>query len=273
MTRFQRDRRCAAWLCFPVLLIVSTGAQAASISVAGFTFAGGEAAFADDALLVSGSGVRFTCTAGGTAAASFGDALAGSDLTQCVNVSGGGDGVVEVQFSNNSIVNDTGTDLVVFEVSGPQSPGTADPRERFELSVFDGSVFSPFTAFNPIATGFGTPDPTLDVFAVEIDLSAFGIGPGEQVDRIRLHLFDNGFGTKGADIAALGALNSGGSVPEPSSSFLLLLGLVCLAARSRAPANRHTDTEVGETCATSVAARASYRLGSCPGIGKRIERG
>jgi hypothetical protein len=218
-----------------LLILLAPAAGAAPISVAGFTFVDGEVAFADDAWLVSGSGVRFNCTTGGTAASSFAEALSGSDLTQCVNVAGGGDGVVEVLFTNNSILNGTGADLVVFELSGPQSPGTPDPRERFELSVFDGSLFSPFTAFDPIATGFGTPDPTLNVFAVEVDLSAFGIAPGAPVDRVRLHLFDNRLGSKGADIAALGALNSGVPVPEPSSALLCLLGLLSLAARRPTP--------------------------------------
>jgi hypothetical protein len=203
-------------------------ALAAPISVGGFTFADGEAAFADDASLVSGSGVRFECAAGVPAATSFAGALSGSDVTQCVNVSGGGNGIVEVQFANNSVLNGAGTDLVIFELSGPQAPGTPDPRERFELSIFNGLAFSAFVAFDPVATGFDTPDPTLDIFAVAIDLSAFGIAPGAAIDRVRLHLFDNGLGSKGADIAALGALNSGPSVPEPS---VVLLLMVAVAAR------------------------------------------
>ena len=123
-------------------------ASAVPITVGGFTFSAGEAAFADDASLVSGSGVRFTCTAGGAAASSLAEALSGSDVTQCANVSGGGDGIVEILFTDNSIVNGAGTDLVIFEVSGPQSPGTPDPRERFEVSIFDGSSFSSFSAFD-----------------------------------------------------------------------------------------------------------------------------
>ncbi len=216
-----------------VCLVVPSSSSATPISVAGFNFAAGEIAFADDAFLVSGSGVRFNCTAGGTAASSFGEALSGSDVTQCVNVVGGGDGIVEVLFTDNSIANGAGVDLVIFEVSGPQSPGTPDPAERFEVSVFDGSAYSPFVAFDPIATGFGTPDPTLDVFAVQIDLSAFGIAPGSQIDRVRLHLFDNGQGSKGADIAALGALNSGAPVPEPSPILLLAGSLLLFAWRRR----------------------------------------
>ena len=113
-----------------VFFALSGIAHATPLSVAGFSFSDGERAFADDAFLVSGSGVRFNCTAGGTAASSFGEALSGSDVTQCANVSGGGDGILEVVFTDNSIINGAGTDLVIFEVSGPQTTGTPDPRER-----------------------------------------------------------------------------------------------------------------------------------------------
>jgi hypothetical protein len=215
------------------LSFATSVASAASITVGGFSFDAGETAFADDALLISGSGVRFSCTAGGIAASSFAEALSGSDVTQCANVSGGGDGIVEVRFTDNSIANGAGTDLVIFEVSGPQTPGTPDPRERFELSILDGATYSPFVAFDPVATGYGTPDPTLDIFAIQIDLSSFGLAAGAQVDGVRLHLFDNHLGSKGADIAALGALNSGAPVPEPSTALLLGAGLAVLAAYRR----------------------------------------
>ena len=213
-----------------ILILWPSTALAAPITVAGFTFAAGEDAFADDAFLVSGTGVRHTCTAGGTAASSLAEALSGSDQTQCANVAGGGDGIVEVLFTDNSIQNGVGTDLVIFEVSGPQTTGTPDPRERFEVSIYNGMTFSSFVAFDPVATGFGTPDPTLDIFSVQIDLSTFGIGAGATVDRLRLHLFDNGQGTKGADITALGALNSS-VVPEPSIALLLAGGLLALSRR------------------------------------------
>ncbi len=217
-------------LAATLIVLVPAVALGSPISVGGFSFAAGEAAFADTASLVSGSGVRFTCTAGGTAASSYAEALSGSDVTQCVNVAGGGDGIVEVQFTDNAVQNGSGADLIIFEVSGPQSPGTSDPAERFEVSIFNGTAFSAFVAFDPVATGFGTPDPTLDIFAVQIDLSSFGISPGTMVDRVRLHLSDNGAGSKGGDIAALGALNS---VPEPSTAVLLSSAILAVATWRR----------------------------------------
>jgi hypothetical protein len=217
-----------------MVIIPSSVASGAPIAVGGFTFSEGEVAFADDASLVSGS-VRFSCTAGGTAASSISEALSGSDVTQCVNTVGGGDGTVEVLFTDNSITNGPGTDLVIFEVSGFQSVGTPDPNERFEVSIFDGATYSGFASYDPVSTGYGTLDPSLYIFAVEIDLSDFGLAAGAITDRVRVHLFDVGGGSKAADIAALGALNSGAPVPEPSSGALVLLGLalLCHGSRSR----------------------------------------
>ena len=136
-------------------ILTPSAGSAAAIVVGGFTFPAGLEAFADDAFLVSGSGVRSSCAAGVSPASTISEALSGANLAQCVNVSGGGDGIVEVLFTNNSIENGVGADLVLFEVSGPQTPGTPDSRERFEVSVFDGSLFSPFVAFDPVATGLG----------------------------------------------------------------------------------------------------------------------
>jgi hypothetical protein len=146
----------------------------------------------------------------------------------------GGDGILEVAFLDNSIINGAGTDLVIFEFSGPKSVGTSDPREYFEVSVLDGTTYSAFVGFDPVATGYGISNPLdSNLFAVEIDLSSFGIALGAQVDRVRLHLFDNGLGSKGADILALGALNSGATIPEPSTALLMSLGLIGLGVKRR----------------------------------------
>jgi hypothetical protein len=90
-------RTCFCWplVCTAALIVLivgATNALAAPITVGGFTFDAGKEAFADDVSLVSGSGVGFTCATGGPSTPSYAAALTGSDISQCVNVSGGGDG-------------------------------------------------------------------------------------------------------------------------------------------------------------------------------------
>jgi hypothetical protein len=204
------------------------------------TFAAGEEAFADNAFLVSG-GARSTCTAVGIPGiATIKEALTGSDLSDCVNVAGGGAAVLEVSFVDNLIVNGPGPDLVVFELSGPLSAGTPDPRERFRISVFDGASFSAFADVVPVATGinsFGDPSTFLDIFAVEVDLTSFGLAPGAATDRVRLNIFDVGQGTKGADIAALGAVNSA-PIPEPHAAILFCIGALLVGGAARKTTHR-----------------------------------
>jgi len=216
---------------FAIILAGATVASAAPITIGGFTFSAGDAAFADDAFLVSGT-IRFTCaTAAAGPASSVAEALAGHDLERCINNNTGDSGIVEAVFLDNSIENAPGVDLVIFELSGELPVGTPDPRENFGVSIGLPAGFTPFTYFDPIATGTnscGDPTLCLDTFAVQIDLSNFGVAPGAVVDRVRLHIFDVGLGTKSGDIAALGALNSGAAVPEPSTGLLLLGGLIGL---------------------------------------------
>ena len=198
------------------------GQGASALTLGGFTFELGERAFADDGFLVSGT-IRWWCGSG----TSIRDSISGSDLSDCLNNNTGDSGIVEVLFLDNTIVNGPGTDLVIFELSGHLDPGTPDPRERFGVSIFDGTSFSPFVEFNPIATGMESLPGALDIFVVEIELADFGLAAGAQTQRVRLHIFDVGLGTKSADIGALGALNSD-PVPEPTAVALLLLGIALL---------------------------------------------
>lgn len=218
------------------LLGIPAGIAALPFDLAGYQFESGEEAFADDAFLVSGT-VRHTCaTAGAGPAGSVAEALVGANLEQCINNNTGNAGIVEAVFLDNSIENAPGVDLVIFELSGALAAGTPDPRERFGVSIKLPGEFSPFTYFDPIATGTnscGDPTLCLDTFAVELDLSDFGILPGALVDRIRLHVFDVGLGTKSGDIAALGALNSAAAIPEPSTGMLLIAGLIALRSSQR----------------------------------------
>lgn len=199
-----------------VLLVATSLAKADPLTIAGITIDAGEVAFVDDATLTSGT-IRYTCTTGGwTPASSVAEALVGSDLMQCVNNNTGDSGTVELRYTDNAIQNRPGPDLVVFELSGALPAGTADNRERFGLRVFDGTSYGSFQYFDPIASGVnacGDPSVCLDVFTVQVDLSDFGIADGALVDRLELHIYDVGLGSKSADISAVAALHS--SPPAP----------------------------------------------------------
>jgi hypothetical protein len=208
---------------FLVLFLVGV-ANAAPITVAGFTFPAGEQAFADDATVVSG-------VVTGATDEQVRSTLVGSDLGDSIRVITPDIAVIEIRFSDNAILNGPGTDLVIFELSGQDWPvGSGDAREKFEFSVFDGSIFSSFVEVVPVNTGFLAPhDSTLTAYVVEIDLSDFGFSADETTDQIRIRLVDH-LETRSADPTAFGALNS---IPEPSTALLLTLGLVMLAMRRR----------------------------------------
>jgi PEP-CTERM motif len=214
--------RILIFLC----ILAPHSASATPISVAGFSFAAGEIAFADDVVHVSGPVLDPNTVR---------RVLVGSDISDSFNTGDSNPTVLEVIFLDNSIVNDPGIDLVIFELSGDKPAGSPDPKEIFDVSVFTGSGFSPFVTVTPIATGFNDPaDSTLDVFAVQLDLSSLGVPSGLAIDRIRLGVYNSNQGSKSADLTAVGALNSGAPIPEPSTATLLGSGLLAiLVARRR----------------------------------------
>jgi hypothetical protein len=206
-----------------LLAIFPSPSIASPISVAGFTFSAGEEAFADSIEFVSGWPVNLPVV---------NDVLVGSDISDSFNSGNSTPSVLDVFFIDNSIVNGPGVDVVIFELSGDKPAGSPDPREIFDVSVFDGSGFSPFVTVTPIATGFDDPaDSTLDVFAVQIDLGSFGVPSGVSVDRIRIAIYNANLGSKSADLTAVGALNSGLPVPAPSTALTLAAGLFLIAQR------------------------------------------
>src|SRR5512145_2128749 len=90
---------------------LALAAEAAPITVAGFTFPAGEEAFADEAVVVSG-------TVTGATAEQVQSTLVGSHLGDSIRVITPDVAVIEIAFSDNVIVNGPGTDLVIFELSG-----------------------------------------------------------------------------------------------------------------------------------------------------------
>jgi hypothetical protein len=134
---------------------------------------------------------------------------------------------LEVLFTDNAVQNGPGVDLVIFERSGSQPLGAPDPREIFDISVFDGSSYQPYVTVTPISTGY------TDTFAVQVDLSSFGVAPGTIVDRIRVAVYNVNLGSKSADLTAVGALHSVAAIPEPSTFLLISLALLATGASRR----------------------------------------
>jgi hypothetical protein len=202
-------------------LVASMGlvsaASATPITVGGYVFQAGEEAFADDVTLVEGS---LTTHTEGQAR----EILTGSYVGDTIRVITPDVAVLEIIFTDNGILNGLGTDLVIFELSGALGAGTPDHTERFEVTVFDGSGFPAFVSFDPIDTGYPDPNGGLNIFAVEIDLSDFGLAPGAITHQIRIGLVDN-LVHRSADPTALGALSSV-SVPEARLTPLFGLGLL-----------------------------------------------
>lgn len=230
MTSTTRGRR------FPLVLLLALLAPAAGatpLDVVGYTFGDGERAFADQAIIVSGT---LTGPHPVSPEETAQRVLTGSDLSDTLRVINPDEVVFEILFTDNQILNGPGIDLVFFENSGYMDPGTPDPRERFGVSVFDGSGFPAFVIRDPISTGFawcGDTTLCLTAFTVEVDLSDFGLPLGATTDRVRLFLFDPLEGTRSGDPTAVGALNS---VPEPTTFSLIATGFVLLgmgAGRSR----------------------------------------
>lgn len=232
---------CATRLLFGFSLllveVLARTAAAAPIAVAGFTFAQGEQAFADDAMVVSG-------TVTGATPAQVRSTLAGSSLGDSIRVITPDVAVIEVVFSDNAIVNGSGTDLVIFELSGSGRPvGYADITEKFEFSVLGASGFTPFVDVVPVNTGFLAPhDASLSAYVVQIDLADFGFAADETTQRVQIRLVDNLAGTRSADPTGFGALNSV-PVPEPSTGFLLSLGLLTLTLTRKSARSDKTRAE------------------------------
>jgi len=212
-------------------LVVSMGlgvsaASATPITVGGYVFEAGEEAFADDVALVEGSLTTHT-------EEQARQILSGSYVGDTIRVITPDVAVLEIVFTDNAILNGPGTDLVIFELSGALGAGTPDHTERFEVTVFDGSAFPPFVSFDPIDTGYPDPNGGLNIFAVEIDVSNFGVASGATTQRVRIRLVDN-LVHRSADPTALGALSSV-SVPEPAPTLLVVLGLLGTGFRRLAP--------------------------------------
>jgi hypothetical protein len=200
--------------CFVVLFAIAgtlPNTASAQIPVAGYTFYGGDAAFADDVVLIGGS-ADFTCKWNkAIPGSSFTEALAGVDLGRCVSSATVEGGVIEVLFTDNLAMNGVGPDVLIFELSTAYGTGYVNRAQNFGVSVPVDGGLSPFMYFDPVATAihecrYGTP--CAGIHRVALDLSDFGVPEGEFIDHLQLHIYDVGLGHGSADVAVVGALHS-----------------------------------------------------------------
>ena len=171
--------------------------QCPALTIGGITFTAGERAFADDATKVIGTLIF----QGG--ATTLVQAVTGTNLPTNVtaNTTIPGKHGIDVIFTNNVIENGPGADLVIFDLDEPSPINVAIKRANGSMTAQRGY----FTAPTPVPTVVNTPDlGQLDLMAVQIDLSDYGIPLGEKITCIRIF-----FDTAGevATITAVGGLN------------------------------------------------------------------
>lgn len=183
------------------------GRAAAQIPLAGYVF--DDLAAPDAVTLLPGANPGF---GGDAAACGTVTAYPGLDLQQSVDLVLEDDGtdewifgkaLLQLDFTDNAVVNGPGADLVVFEVGG---------AEAFELRVFVDAIceYSQPLSFTPVATGFGVSVCSAQAInAAAIDLDAFAIPAGASVRRLRIDSKGTAPGSSaGADLLQVMALNS-----------------------------------------------------------------
>ncbi len=211
-------RKLIGGLVGVVLLAISPNHAYATILYGGFTF--DDLAFADDATQLDVG----TISTFGTAA-DLDDALVGFSPNKGIfNTGFGGNAnLFQLDFIDFVARNDAGTDLVFFETRFSQDPYSIAVRE----------VGGSFTAFlNFAASDFVSLGLTGalsgNVFALSIDLDAFGLAPGTLVDAMQFASLPIAGGDEEGDPLMAGVLNGTVPVPEPGTLTLFVIGLAGL---------------------------------------------
>jgi len=181
------------------ILVFSSSKANATITLGGYSFENN--AFADEVLDIYGTWIY-----DGPA-----KALLGANITYAtVNWPYDENAYIRVAFTDNSIVNGPGTDLILFETSAGQTLGCP---ARITISGIT----------NTYDTHWLGPG---DLHAAIVNLDDFSVAPGGRVSTITLW-----GGANDTDYMGLGALNNGAPIPEPATLFLLTLGGLILRRR------------------------------------------
>ena len=124
---------------------------------------------------------------------------------------------VRLDFTDNSIVNAPGPDFVVFELGG-------SVIEPVEVTVWD-RVSCGWGPSLEVSTGLATGTSTSTcgnvIFALEVDLDAFGLPPGAVVSRLRIRNLGEPDTYQGSDIGAVMALRDDAAVPFVECEYVI----------------------------------------------------
>ncbi len=184
-----------------VLTLGGAAANAASVTVGSFTF--DNSAYADTSAVAAGSVFNVGNMVGGT-------------LNSVVSGFGSGD-VISFGFTDNTLVNGAGFDLLIFEGF------SLAENSNLSLTLNGSSIFGTFQESATTASNF-----TVNIFAY--DLSDLGVGAGQSVSG---SLFITPTSISTPDIAAIAAIGSVAPVPLPAGLPLLLAGLGAFGIAAR----------------------------------------
>lgn len=195
----RRVMICASFL-------ILAGWSVAGITIGPYTF--DDDSFPDVATYVDGGPASYNFTPSGDTAADLLTAVDSDVDTYMYGTSVR----FQLEFVNNQIINDTGADLVIFEL------GEAD---AVEVIVFIDGVPTAARNYMITPTGYFTTSG-YSLNAVAIDLDDFGVSAMDTVQKIELFNTNEGGTTYSSSICAVSVLNS--IAPEPATLLLIALG-------------------------------------------------
>jgi len=180
-----------------VVLFLSSTNAGATVTLTGISFE--DNAFADEILEVQGTWLGNV------------SAVLGPTINDCTwNSPRDENAFIKVAFTDNSIVNGSGADFVMFEETG------VDPGDAVKVTIAGvTNMYVPAWRSGPVNAAF-------------IDLDDFGVAPGDRVSVMTLW-----GGATEPEYMGIGALNNGCPIPAPAAVWLVGFGLLSLPAVRR----------------------------------------